>query len=996
MKVMKPVARLSAAVALALCLRGGTLGEYSRLEITFRLDTHQKLTETRAGELILGDSAAANTIRGVLVPRLSAGARVKLLELAVIRKDGALRTLSAPAAQESERTVFWPVADASAGDTIRFRVEQPVELSGRPPAAWWFHDSTEIPVRVKKGFVEVHAATGTVTVLDRYGYQPSGPVHHWVLLDTEPSAATSRFTISSFRSQTEAASWVKEACPAWRGNELAALAQGAAQTPDALAAALANRLRVTENESGVGACRATDAVLKGGGATALEAQAALAGVFRAANMEAERAVQVDGANEAPTPQAFRRALVRVKWDGGWVWFDAARMVRAAPDPGRQRVLSVDNGGRVELADSVGTSAVHATMEAWVLPGGTLQANVRISSSGAASQPYREAFRAQHGQTDVRKLFGPFLEKRNLRAGPVVSDPDEEQKPFQISMPVREERFVVPLEQPSLEWSLLTLAPDPQALPGSRIWIGSPGSYTEEILMEAAGYTSSTRPPVSIERPFASYRSSSELVDGRLRITRALTIRSGFVEQAAAAEVDELRRRVQDDQKTVFKLKRVDYSGLQSWVDSVPPREANTYGLKALEQRQFELARQLFERVTLANPKDSFAWNNMGRALISLARLHEARKALEKQIEINAKDIYAYNNLGLIDLQEGKWLEARDHFRKQLEIHPGDSYAIRNLPRALDELQDWPGAEEAWAAAAAANPARSDILVNAASAKVCTGKATAAEALEPLWAGPLANQLKNNAAYYLAECGKELDVAERWAKDANLWVERLYRLESPRYSDAFGRQSMLGTYQDTLGWTYWKQGRAELALPPLTNAVMLQGAPVSLAHLAVVQWKLGQRTEALRNWRTAVERFPSIRTSLPPGIDAELRKLPAGGSPNPWTAIQTSPTGTGQLAGPAYAVVIAAPEGWVQTVRAIGAQASAVQSWEAELKGLRFPVVDTGFGPVPVAYLVKIEKHGDGRTGLSRAPNDEAVKLLMQLAPEDFQIGKPPTTQPPKR
>src|SRR5262249_48960707 len=143
--------------------------------------------------------------------------------------------------------------------------------------------------------------------------------------------------------------------------------------------------------------------------------------------------------------------------------------------------------------------------------------------------------------------------------------------------------------------------------------------------------------------------------------------AAVIEASHKPEIDGLWNAIRNDQERTFLLRRTGPVDMDEWVESIPPYEAHTMGLKALEQQEFKAARQLFERAVKANPNDRYAWNNLGRALHVLGHLDEARKAFEKQIEVNPKDAYAYNNLGLVFSQEGRWEKALESYQKQLEI-----------------------------------------------------------------------------------------------------------------------------------------------------------------------------------------------------------------------------------------------------------------------------------------------------------------------------------------
>ena len=67
----------------------------------------------------------------------------------------------------------------------------------------------------------------------------------------------------------------------------------------------------------------------------------------------------------------------------------------------------------------------------------------------------------------------------------------------------------------------------------------------------------------------------------------------------------------------------------------------------------------------------------------------------------------------------------------------------------------------------------------------------------------------------------------------------------------------GAIEDTLGWSYFKMGEVNDALPALQRAaVMTNNDPVVLQHLGDALAKLGRRHEALATWRGALEKDPS--------------------------------------------------------------------------------------------------------------------------------------------
>ena len=77
------------------------------------------------------------------------------------------------------------------------------------------------------------------------------------------------------------------------------------------------------------------------------------------------------------------------------------------------------------------------------------------------------------------------------------------------------------------------------------------------------------------------------------------------------------------------------------------------------------------------------------------------------------------------------------------------------------------------------------------------------------------------------------------------------------------------FQDSLGWVLYRLGRAEQAESYLVRAA--QGSrddATVLEHLGDVQAKLGQRTEALKSYRKALDNGPE----QPEALKKKIRKL----------------------------------------------------------------------------------------------------------------------------
>ena len=97
------------------------------------------------------------------------------------------------------------------------------------------------------------------------------------------------------------------------------------------------------------------------------------------------------------------------------------------------------------------------------------------------------------------------------------------------------------------------------------------------------------------------------------------------------------------------------------------------GRAAVDQGNCPVALALFQRATEVDPKNKYAWNNLGLVYFALRENDKAIAAFQKQIEVNPYDEYAYNNLGRVYWNDRKYEDAVKAFNKQLENNPLDKF-----------------------------------------------------------------------------------------------------------------------------------------------------------------------------------------------------------------------------------------------------------------------------------------------------------------------------------
>ena len=99
----------------------------------------------------------------------------------------------------------------------------------------------------------------------------------------------------------------------------------------------------------------------------------------------------------------------------------------------------------------------------------------------------------------------------------------------------------------------------------------------------------------------------------------------------------------------------------------------------------------------------------------------------------------------------------------------------------------------------------------------------------------------------------------------------------------------GAYLDSLGWVYYRQGNPKAALETLRQAAerIDPPDPVVFEHLGDVHQSLGQREEALTQWRKALSMEPE-NAAVRQKIDESLKTSASAPTPTPTPAASATP------------------------------------------------------------------------------------------------------------
>lgn len=353
-------------------------------------------------------------------------------------------------------------------------------------------------------------------------------------------------------------------------------------------------------------------------------------------------------------------------------------------------------------------------------------------------------------------------------------------------------------------------------------------------------------PIVMKRDYAEFQSTYEVSKGSISATRDLKVLMPEVPISRAADINAFRNVVDRDADQEFGVE-VDEAGTAAAPKDADPEELDDAANSAFRGRNYKLAIELWKKVVEAEPKHKTAWNNLGRAYLNTAQFDKAEAALKKQIEINPYDEYAYNNLGLTYQRTQRFEEAEAAFRKQIEVNPLDRYAHGNLAQLLNSRHKYADAIPEFEQALSIAGENVYLEQQLGDAYLKTGQVDKAmENFDKALKASPTPMMWNNVAYALAEQNQALDRAEKYAQSAvSMTVASLNNLPVDRLMEAGNLlTNSLGSYWDTLGWVYFREGKLDEAEKYIKASWELSESGEVGDHLAQLYEKRGKKQQAI--------------------------------------------------------------------------------------------------------------------------------------------------------
>ena len=456
----------------------------------------------------------------------------------------------------------------------------------------------------------------------------------------------------------------------------------------------------------------------------------------------------------------------------------------------------------------------------------------------------------------------------------ISDPAATREPFTMSYDVSKVNFLdwskkkTEIVLPLVQFNLPDVdGDDDNDADTEPLKLGPKAEYSYQIKLELpAKYTAHVPLAFSLKRDYAEYEATYK-VDGDVFVAgRKLILRQDELPVARSSDYESFRRAVGADLAQKLSVESTVAGA------PVPPADMKADDLvdsakAAADSGNLPVAIVLLKRATEVDPKNKFAWNNLGRIYFAMRQDDQAIACYQKQIEVNPYDEFAYNNLGRVYWNERKYDDAVKAFNKQLENNPLDKFAHANLGAMYEEWHKYDLAVAELEKASSLTPESPDLQVTLGNAYLNLGqddKALAAfdHAVE-LAATP---NVWNNIAYQLSLKDSHLDRAQQYAESAvSATAAALRNVSLDRLSqNDLSLVSSLVAYWDTLGWVHFAEGDFNKAEKYVAAAWELGHHAEVGDHLGQIYEKRGDKDRALRTYALSMNGLrpdPETRSRL---------------------------------------------------------------------------------------------------------------------------------------
>jgi len=120
------------------------------------------------------------------------------------------------------------------------------------------------------------------------------------------------------------------------------------------------------------------------------------------------------------------------------------------------------------------------------------------------------------------------------------------------------------------------------------------------------------------------------------------------------------RRLKQSEKKFLSIIKEDHKNLKAY---------HGLGKIYLQQKEYDGAAQVFEKICELSPTDEEAFNNCGLSLFNLGKYEEAKKAYDHSVALNNKIAHRFVNLALACDKSGHYKEEISALQKAVALEP---------------------------------------------------------------------------------------------------------------------------------------------------------------------------------------------------------------------------------------------------------------------------------------------------------------------------------------
>jgi tetratricopeptide (TPR) repeat protein/transglutaminase-like putative cysteine protease len=405
-----------------------------------------------------------------------------------------------------------------------------------------------------------------------------------------------------------------------------------------------------------------------------------------------------------------------------------------------------------------------------------------------------------------------------------------------------------------------------------------------------GYQPELPAPLHLSEPYATYDATPKFEDGVLTITRQFEIKKTEVALSEWKEFRKFGRTINDDEyffiplnlsggiaekKTGGDGKRNDPLATDAQEMFRAPSGAVDdmfkEGSYALQQRDFQRAQELFEKVIAKDPHYKGAHFNLAISLASRNNVSSAMEEFRKEEKVSPEDPRPYQAVAGFLTYSGRHDEAATEWRKLLQADPDNRTAVAALAALLYQSEKYAEAVGVLEKAVKSAPDSSSLRLQLGETYLKTAQNEKAvvefkEAIKEKGDDP---DTLNTVAFMLAERKISLDIARQYAETA---VDKLY--EQARDPESSPEAGMRITFElslvwDTLGWIYYRQGDFKRAEDLVRPAWLLGEESVVAEHLGEVYEREGKLQQAARAYESALAASSTPASAI--GMRADAAK-----------------------------------------------------------------------------------------------------------------------------